>query len=192
MLRRFWLMLTHYHGCIFNAAEIANSMNISQPTAQHYVNILTSVFMTRQLTPWFINIKKRQVKASKIYFRDSGILHFLLEIEHYSQLQNHLKLGLSWEGFALEEIIRWHQAMPEECFFWATHGGAELDLLIVKNGERLGFEFKYSDQPRITKSMQIAFENLQLDHLTVIFPARGNFPLAKYVRAIGLIDYLTR
>lgn len=189
MLRRFWLMLAHYHGCTFNAAEIAHAMNISQPTAQHYVDILSGVFMIRQLTPWLVNIKKRQVKAPKIYFRDCGILHFLLGIETWKQLQNHPKLGLSWEGFALEEIIRLHQAAPEECFFWATHGGTELDLLIVQKGKRLGFEFKYSDQPRSTKSMQIALEDLQLDSLTVIFPAEGKFSITEKIQAVGLVDY---
>ena len=116
-LRRFWLMLTHYHGCNFNATEIANSMKISQPTSQHYIDILNGVFMVRQLTPWFANIRKRQVKAPKIYFRDSGILHYWLGIKNWEQLQNHPKLGLSWEGLAMEEVIRYHQAAPEECFF---------------------------------------------------------------------------
>ena len=189
-LRRFWLMLTHYHGCNFNATEIANSMKISQPTSQHYIDILNGVFMVRQLTPWFANIRKRQVKAPKIYFRDSGILHYWLGIKNWEQLQNHPKLGLSWEGLAMEEVIRYHQAAPEECFFWATHGGAELDLLLVQNGKRLGFEFKYSDQPRKTKSMHIAIEDLQLDALTIIFPARGSFPITEKIRAIGLEDYL--
>ena len=192
MLRRFWLMLTHYHGCTFNATEIANSMSISQPTGQHYIDILSGVFMVRQLAPWFVNIKKRQVKAPKIYFRDTGILHYLLGIEEWSHLQNHPKLGLSWEGFALEEIIRFHQAVPQECFFWATHGGAELDLLLMQNGRRLGFEFKYSDQPRTTKSMQIALDDLQLDNLNIIFPGQGNFPITEKIRAVGLIDYLTQ
>lgn len=159
---------------------------------RRYLDVLSGVFMIRQLTPWFVNIKKRQVKAPKIYFRDSGILHFLLGIQNLSQLQQHVKLGLSWEGFALEEIIRFHQAEPEECFFWATHGGAELDLLLIKDGKMLGFEFKYSDQPRISKSMQIALEDLQLDHLTVIFPTRGDFLLSEKIRAVGLIDYLTQ
>ena len=192
MLRRFWLMLTHYHGCTFNAAEIANSINVSQPTSQHYVNILSGVFMVRQLSPWFVNIKKRQVKASKIYFRDSGILHFLLGIENWTQLQNHPKLGLSWEGFAIEEVIRLHQATPEECFFWATHSGAELDLLLIQNGKRLGFEFKYSEQPKVTKSMQVALEDLQLDSLTIIFPAKGRFMLTEKIYGIGLTDYLAK
>lgn len=190
MLRRFWLMLAHYHGSIFNASEIANSMNISQPTAQHYANILTGVFMIRQLTPWFANLKKRQVKSSKIYLRDSGILHFLLGIANWPQLQNHPKLGLSWEGFALEEIIRQHQATAEECFFWATHGGAELDLLLLQNGKKLGFEFKYTDQPHLTKSMKIAFAELGLDELTIIFPTKGRFKIAPKIQAVGLADYL--
>lgn len=119
-------------------------------------------------------------------------MHFLLGIENHAQLQNHPMLGFSWEGFALEEIIRFHQATVEECFFWATHGGAELDLLLIQNGKRLGFEFKYSDQPRLTKSMQIVLEDLQLDNLTVIFPVRGNFPITKQIQAIGLAEYLTQ
>jgi len=189
-LRRFWMMLAHYHGNILNASELARSLDITAPTVKRYLDILTGVFMIRQLHPWFVNISKRQVKMPKIYFRDSGLLHTLTGIGNKSELLNNPKLGSSWEGVAIEEIIRAHHATVEECYFWATHANAELDLLIVKDGKKLGFEIKYSDVPRFTKSMRCALEDLQLDSLTVIFPGKSNFLLAANVKAIGLEAYL--
>ena len=191
-LRRFWMMLTHYHGNIFNASEIGRSLGVSHTTIKNYLNILSGAFMIRQLNPWTENIKKRQVKSPKIYFRDSGILHSLMGLESMEALKNSPKLGASWEGVALEEIIRCHEADPEDCYFWATHMGAELDLLIVKNGKRLGFEFKYADAPKFTKSMQAALEDLHLDQLTVIYAGEGDFPLKHNVRALGLQTYIEK
>ena len=189
-LRRFWMMLTHYHGQLFNASEIANAMDISRNTVQHYVDILTGTFMIRQLAPWYENLAKRQVKAKKIYFRDSGLFHSLLNTTSHEALLLHPKLGASWEGFALETVIRSLQVDQNTCYFWATHGGAELDLMIVQGDARLGFEFKFSKTPVLTKSMHIAMENLKLDTLTVIYPGDKTIPLSRQVRAIGLQNFI--
>lgn len=189
-LRRFWMMLIHYHGSIFNASEIGRSLGISHKTVQSYADILTGTFMIRQLQPWHENISKRQVKSSKIFMRDSGILHTLLGINSYSDLLIHPKLGASWEGFALEEIIRYLRVDQEECFFWSTQQQAELDLLIVKNGKKLGFEFKYSASPNMTKSMQIACHDLKLDKLTVIYPGEIDYPLSKDIEVVALKNFL--
>ncbi|MGE3954150.1 MAG: ATP-binding protein [Parachlamydiales bacterium] len=185
-LRRFWLMLTHYHGQIFNASEIGRSMGLSDTTIRSYLDILTGTFMVRELTPWFENIGKRQVKRPKIYFRDSGIYHTLCDIPDRKALERHPKLGASWEGFALEETIRHYAARPEECYFWALHQGGELDLLILKGGKRLGFEFKYQDAPTLTPSMQSAVEVVGLDSLEVIYPGEKSYPLAKKITVRGL------
>lgn len=144
-MRRFWTMLAHYHGQIFNASEIGNSMQIDSKTVARYLDILVGTFMIRRLAPWFENLSKRQVKSPKIYFRDSGIFHNMLSIKDRSELTFHPKLGFSLEGFALEEIIRHMQVDGEDCYFWATASGAGLDLLILRDGKRIGFEFKYTD-----------------------------------------------
>ena len=185
-LRRFWMMLSHYHGQIFNASEIGRSMNVSHKTISHYLDILTGTFMVRRLSPWFENLHKRQIKSPKIFVRDSGILHTLLGIEDELQLLNHPKLGASWEGFALEEVIRVLKADSEDCYFWATQSGAELDLLIVQYGKKMGFEFKYTDSPKITKSMHIALEDLKLDQITLIIPGNHHFRLSEKVEVWGL------
>lgn len=189
-LRKFWMMLAHYHGSIFNASELGKSLGLSPKTIQHYADILSGTFMIRQLQPWFENIGKRQVKSSKVYIRDSGLFHTLLGIQNRSELLRHPKLGASWEGFALEEIIRNFSAEKEDCYFWSTHQAAELDLLIIKDGKRLGFEIKYASAPKLTKSMQIAFKDLKLDSLNVIYPGEIDFPLSKEIRAIGLKNFL--
>jgi len=185
-LRRFWLMLAHYHGQIFNASEIARSLGVSGHTARRYLDILTGTFMVRELTPWFENIQKRQVKSPKMYFRDSGILNALLNIKNNEELNTYPKLGAFWEGFALEEVIKAHDLKPEECFYWATQADAELDLLIFKDGKRLGFEFKYMDAPRTTRSMHIAIADLKLDHLFAVYPGNVTYPLAEKITAQGL------
>lgn len=190
-LRRFWMMLAHYHGNILNAAEIGGALNISAPTVRRYLDILMGTFMVRQLQPWTENIKKRQVKTPKIYFRDSGIFDYLSGIRSAEDLFFSPKIGASWEGFALEEIIRFHEADPEDCYFWGIHNQAELDLLIVKDGKRLGFEIKYSETPTATKSMHSALEALRLDSLTVIFPGTKSFPLTEKITAIPLETYLS-
>ncbi len=185
-LRRFWMMLAHYHGQIFNASEIGNSMDLSHHTVKNYLDILTGTFMVRQLTPWFENIAKRQVKSKKIYFRDSGILHTLLNIDKKTDLLSNPKIGSSWEGFALESVIRHHQVDEHDCYFWSTFSGAELDLLIILNGERHGYEFKFSKQPKLTKSMQIACDDLKLKTLTVIYPGDKLIRLTESITCKGL------
>lgn len=189
-IRRFWMMLTHYHGQMLNTSELGQSLGVAHTTIRHYLDILTGTFMIRELTPWIENIKKRQVKTSKIYFRDSGLYHALLGIADLKALRFHPKLGASWEGFAMEEIIRHHHARPEECYFWGVHSQAELDCLIIKDGKKLGFEFKYSDAPVLTTSMSQSLENLNLDRLTVIYPGKKNYRLSEKIEVIGLESYL--
>lgn len=188
-MRRFWSMLTHYHGNIFNASELARSLGLSQPTIKHYIDILTNTFMIRQLQPWFENISKRQVKMPKIYFRDTGILHSLLNLSH-DEILRHPKLGASWEGYALEEVIRRNNARSEECYFWATHSGAEIDLLIVKGEKKFGFEFKYTDSPKITKSIHVCKKSLNLENITIISPGVKEYELDKNIFICGLENYL--
>jgi len=185
-IRRFWQMLVHYHGQTFNASEIGTSLGVSDTTANRYLDILAGTFMVRRLQPWFENIGKRQVRRPKIYFRDSGILHTLLGAKTHDDLRVHPKLGASWEGFALEEIIRLHDADEEDVYFWGVHQQAELDLLIVRGQERLGFEFKYGSAPRLTRSLTQARELLSLDRITVICPGDTSYPLADGIRVHGL------
>ena len=185
-LRKFWIMICHYHGGIFNASELGKSLGISYHTAKHYLEILEGTFMIRVLQPWYENLKKRQVKTPKIYFRDSGIYHTLLGLNNNELLSHSPKLGASWEGFALEQIIRFYKVEPEECYFWASHSTAEIDLLIFKNGRRIGFEFKYTDTPKITPSMKLSLEYLKLDQIKVIFPGNIKFKLSEQIEAVGL------
>lgn len=183
-LFRFWAMIAHYHGQVWNAAEPARSLGLSEPTVRRYLDILQDVFMVRILQPWHANLKKRQVKAPKIYFRDSGLLHYLLGIHSHRELHVHPKSGASWEGYAMEEVIK--SAAPDECFFWATHNGAEIDLLLLKNGRRVGVECKLADAPRLTPSMRIALEDLQLDHLVVVYPGEQAYSLAENITVLPL------
>lgn len=178
-LRRFWMMLAHFHGQIVNFSDLGRSLDINDTTARSYLDILTGTLMIRELSPWFENIGKRQVKRPKIYFRDSGIFHSLLGIRTINDLESNPKLGASWEGYALEETIRCLDARPEECFFWAVHSQAELDLLVVKDGKKLGFEFKYSDAPTLSPSMKKSIEMLSLDELTVVYPGNREYEIAE-------------
>lgn len=187
-LSRFWAMLAHLHGNIFNASEIGRSFGASDVTMRKYLDILIGTFMIRQLQPWHANLGKRQVKAPKIYFRDSGLLHLFLRTKNKAEILCHPKLGASWEGFALEEIIRKYQA--QDCYFWSTYSGAELDLLIETKNGWVGFEFKYSDAPKLTKSMQIALEDLKLTELHVIYPGSVNYCLADRIFVKGLNNFL--
>ncbi|OGT60172.1 MAG: hypothetical protein A3E85_04260 [Gammaproteobacteria bacterium RIFCSPHIGHO2_12_FULL_45_12] len=189
-LRRFWMMLAHYHGHIFNSSDIGKSLGVAHTTARHYLDILTGTFMIRELPPWLENIDKRQIKSPKIYFRDSGIYHYLLNVMNVDALYNNPKLGASWEGFAIEEIIRHYNGEMGEIYFWGIHNQGELDLLIIKDGKRLGFEFKYTDRPAMTKSMNMAIDYLQLDTVIIIYPGKGNFPLTEKIRAVGLKNFL--
>ena len=176
-IRRFWAMLAHYQGQVFNASEAARSLGVSQTSVIRYLDLLENVFMIRALRPWHENLKKRQVKQPKLYFRDTGLLHAILGICEYDALVTHPKIGSSWEGLVLETIVFLYA--PDEVYFWATHAGAELDLLLIKNGKRYGFEMKRSDGPRKTKSMMIAMEDLDLEHLYVIYPGKRPYSLAE-------------
>ena len=174
-MRRFWTMLAHFHGQLWNASEFARSMGVSDKTVRSYLDILTATFMMRQLQPWHENLRKRQVKSPKIYFRDSGLLHSLLHIPDYHSLTGHPRLGASWEGFALEQVLQ--TIAPHEAYFWATHSGAELDLLFFKGGKRYGVEFTFNEAPKITKSMHIAVTDLSLDFLWVVYPGKETYPV---------------
>lgn len=187
-MRRFWMMLTHYHGQILNYSELSRSFGISDMTVRHYLEILTQTFMIRLLQPWHENISKRQVKAPKLFFRDTGIFHALLGVNNKDNLKLHPKIGASWEGFAMEEIISTLKIRNEECFFWGTHNSAELDLLTFQNGKRIGYEFKYSDIAQVTQSMKIAFDDLKLDHLYVVIPQTKKIKLSEKITAISLAD----
>lgn len=184
LMTRFWQMLAHYHGQIWNAAEPARSLGISESTVRRYLDYLTQTFMVRQLQPWHENLAKRQVKAPKIYFRDTGLLHALLGIRQLPQLLAHPLCGASWEGFALEQVLR--IAQPDQAYFWATHQGAELDLLMFKDNRRVGVEFKRSDAPKLTPSMRIAMQDLRLDALYVVYPGTHRYALAPGVEAVPL------
>ena len=170
-LRRFWTMLAHYHGQIWNASEFGRSFGVSDNTVRNYLDILSSAFVVRQLQPWHENLKKRQVKAPKVYLADSGLLHTLLGITDRRDLESHPKLGASWEGFVISQITGLLGTRPHECYFWATHTGAELDLLIVRGRKRWGFEVKRTAAPTITPSMRIALSDLKLNRLFVIHAA---------------------
>lgn len=183
-LLRFWTMLAHYHGQIWNNAEPARSLGVSEPTVRNYLDILEGVFMMRVLQPWHANLKKRQVKAPKIYFRDTGLLHYLLGIRSELDLHTHPKSGASWEGYAIEEILK--ATAPDEAYFWATHGGAELDLLLLKDGHRIGVECKRVDAPRLTPSMRTAMQDLELDRLFVVYPGPLAYPIAEKISALPI------
>jgi len=181
-LHRFWTMLAHYHGQIWNAAEPARSLGLSQPTVRSYLDLMTSAYMIRQLQPWHENLSKRQVKAPKIYVRDTGLLHALLGLRSRRDLLKHPKLGASWEGFVLEQLLQ--AAEPDQAYFWATHQGAEIDLLMFRGSRRVGVEIKRSDAPSLTPSMRIALDDLRLDKLWVVYPGEQRFDLTKRVTAI--------
>jgi len=185
---RFWTMLAHYHGQVWNAADPARSMGVSEPTVRRYLDHLTQTYMVRQLQPWHENLGKRQVKSPKIYFRDTGLLHALMGVADPASLLAHPRGGASWEGFALEQVIR--LARPDTAWFWATHRGAELDLLLFRGSTRVGVEFKRADAPRMTHSMHIALDDLRLDRLYVVYPGRMRYGLAEKVEAVPLTALL--
>lgn len=187
-LRRFWTMVAHYHGQVWNAAEFARSLGTTENTARRYLDILAGAYMIRILPPWFENLKKRQVKAPKIYIRDSGLFHSLLQISNQTDLQGNPKSGASWEGFALEHII--HTFHVRDVYFWATHAGAELDLMVSIRGKRHGFEFKYTDAPGRKRSMHIAIKDLGLEHLWVVYPGDQKYALDDRITAIPLDEAL--
>ena len=181
-LLRFWTMLAHYHGQLWNAAEPARSLGVSEPTVRRYLDLLAGLFLVRPLPPWHENLAKRQVKAPKVYLRDTGILHHLLGIRTRNDLLAHPKCGASWEGYAVEETLKLVQ--PDDAYFWRTHTGAELDLLLFKNGKRLGVEVKRADAPTLAPSMRIALADLELDHLTVLYPGEKSYAIAERVTVV--------
>jgi uncharacterized protein len=187
-LRRFWTMMAHYHGQIWNASELARAMAIGESTVRRYLDLMSGVFMIRQLPPWHENLGKRQVKAPKVYVRDSGLLHALLGIRDERELELHPKIGASWEGYAVEEVLK--SFRPEQAYFWATHSGAELDLLLFKNGKRIGVECKRADAPTLTPSMRIALADLKLDQFYVLYPGNQSYSLAKNVEVVPLASFV--
>ncbi len=187
-LRKFWVMISHYHSQLMNHSEIGRSFGISDMTVRKYISILEGTFMLRVLQPWYSNTKKRLIKRPKIYIRDSGIFHSLMSIENKKQLFSHNKLGASWEGFALECVARSLNKRDEELYFWQTHAGAELDLFWRHKGKNWGIEFKYSDAPKKTKSMEIALKDLELAHLWVVYPGKTSYKLDKKLSVVPLSD----
>ncbi len=189
-LERFWTMLSHYHGQVWNASEFARSFGVSHTTVRKYLDILTSAFVVVQLRPWAENVGKRVVKSPKVFISDTGLLHALAGIESPRELHRHPKLGASWEGFVLAQTIRALRARPDECYFWATHAGAELDLLVVTGDRRIGFEIKRTDTPSVTPSMKAAMKTLQLRKLDVIHAGHTTFALTTRMRAVAAGDLL--
>ena len=185
---RFWAMLAHFHGQTWNAADPARSLGVNESTVRRYLDWLTQLYMVRQLQPWYENLGKRQVKAPKLYFHDTGLLHEMLGIASPDDLLIHPRSGASWEGFALEQVLR--VAKPDEAYFWATHAGAELDLLLFKDGQRIGVEFKRMDAPRLTPSMRIAIQDLRLERLYVVYPGTRRYAIAERVEAVPLAALL--
>jgi len=183
-LFRFWSLLAHYHGQIWNAAEAARTVCVSESSTRRYIDLLQDLFMVRLLQPWFANLGKRQVKSPKVYIRDTGLLHYLLGIRTEQELLLHPRNGASWEGYVIEEITK--AVLPEETYFWAAHSGAELDLLLIKNGRRIGVECKRVDAPRLTSSMRTAMDALELSKLLVIYPGLQPYSLADNISAIPL------
>ena len=184
-LRRFWTMLAHYHGQLWNAAELSRAFAVSDHTVRRYLDTMASTFVVRLLLPWAENLGKRQVKSPKVYLADSGILHTLLGIETARDLEGHPKVGASWEGFLLNAVVEQLGARPEECHFWATHAGAELDLLVVRGSKRFGFEFKRTTAPAITRSMWTSFTDLRLTRLDLLHAGNETFPMAPRIRAVA-------
>lgn len=184
-MRRFWMMLASFHGQIWNASEFARSMGLSDKTVRSYLDILSGTYMVRQLQPWFVNISKRQVKSPKIYLTDSGLLHCLLSIPDNYMLQGNAKVGASWEGFAMEQVIRILEL--KDAYFWATYSGAELDLFFILGGKHYGVEFKFTETPQRTKSMIQAVNDLKLEHLWIVTPGEHDYPIDDTISVCPLV-----
>jgi predicted AAA+ superfamily ATPase len=189
-LRRFWTMIAHYHGQVWNASEFARSFGLADTTVRHYLDIFSSALVARLLLPWHENVKKRQVKSPKVYIRDSGILHGLLNLTNQEDLESHPKVGSSWEGYVIDQIIRHIGADEEECFFWSTHAGAELDLLVVRGSEKRGYEIKRTTSPQKTASMRSSMGTLRMTSMDVIHAGDTTFPLSEKIRAVGFSRFL--
>ena len=185
-LRRFWTMVAHYHGEVWNASEFARAMGTSQPVARRYLDILAGAHMVRVLPPWYENLKKRQVKSPKIYVRDTGLLHELLDLPSGDALAGHPKVGASFEGFAIEQLLACTNL--RSAYFWSTHGGAELDLMVIAGGKRYGFEFKYTDAPGTSRSMRVALEDIKLEHLWIVYPGTEAYDLDQRISVLPVKD----
>jgi uncharacterized protein len=183
-MRRFWSMLANYHGQLWNSSELSRSMGLSDKTVRSYLDILSGAFMVRQLAPWFENVGKRQVRSPKIYLRDSGLLHTLLNIPDHQVLFGHPKVGASWEGFVLEQVIA--NLNLHEVYFWGTHSGAELDLMFFHRGKRFGLEIKFNEAPEITRSMHVALHDLDLTHLWIVSPGKQKYPVHERMTVIPI------
>jgi uncharacterized protein len=190
-MRRFWSMLAHWHGQIWNGSEFGSSFGVSHTAVRNYLDIFCDAMLAFQLQPWHENLSKRQIKSPKLYLSDSGLLHCLLQIRTVDDLLGHPKVGASWEGLMLQQVVTQLGALPEVRWFWATQGGAELDLLVVRGKRRLGFEFKHTTQPAPTRSMAVAREDLRLDDLVVVHAGSDSFPLGDGIRAVAASRLLT-
>ena len=186
LMRRFWTMLAHWHGQTWNASEFGRALSLSDKTLRGYLDLLTGTYMVRQLQPWFENIAKRQVKAPKIYLGDTGLLHSLLNLTNEDSLLSHPRVGASWEGFVIEQILR--VMRPRDAWFWAAHGGGELDLLIVEQGRRIGFEVKFSEAPSISRATHSIIDTLSLQRLFVVCPTREGYPVSDKIQVLSVRD----
>lgn len=191
-LRRFWTMLAHWHGQVWNGAELGRAFGVAHTTVRRYLDLLASVFMVRQLQPWFENVRKRQVRSPKVYIADSGLLHALLGLATRDDVTSHPKVGASWEGFVVEQIVQLRSAHPEQCYHWSTHSGAELDLLVLDGARRLGFEVKRSEAPRLTKSMRSAKDTLGLHRLDVVHAGTASYRMADGIHAVPATELTAR
>lgn len=189
-MRRFWMMVAHYHGQIWNASEIGRSLGEAHTTVKRHLDILCGAYVMRHLPPWIANISKRQIKSPKVFVRDTGLLHALLGIPSFAALEANPKLGASWEGFALEQVLR--ILGDRDAYFWHTQGGAELDLLTFVNGRRIGFEFKYADVPKITRSLTTAHHDLELNQAFIVYPGPESFPINEWATALSIQDLVPR
>jgi predicted AAA+ superfamily ATPase len=187
-LRRLWVMLAHYHGQVWNASEIGRSLGEAHTTVRRHADMLTGALVVRQLQPWFANVGKREVKSPKLYVRDTGLLHTLLGIPGFDALESNPRLGASWEGFVVEQVLA--VTGDRHAYYWGTQSGAELDLLLSVGGKRYGVEVKYADAPRLTRSMQIAMSDLRLSQLFVVYPGAERYALAKGIEALSLAQVL--
>lgn len=188
VMRRFWTMLAHCHGQLWNASELGRALGFSDKTVKGYLDVLTQTYMVRQLQPWFENLRKRQIKSPKIFLRDAGLLHTLLSLDTPESLGGHPKVGASWEGFALEQVLRLKRA--REAYFWGTQSGAELDLLLFEDGNRIGYEFKYSEKPAVTRSMRVAMADLNLKELRIVCPGNVDAKLEDGIHVRGLSSFV--
>jgi hypothetical protein len=187
-LRRLWVMLAHYHGQVWNASEIGRSLGEAHTTVRRHADMLTGALVVRQLQPWFANVGKREVKSPKVYVRDTGLLHTLLGIAGFDSLESNPRLGASWEGFVVEQVLA--VTGDRHAYYWGTQSGAELDLLLTIGGKRYGVEVKYADAPRLTRSMQVAMTDLHLSRLFVVYPGAERYPLGKGIEALSLAQLL--